>query len=137
MQRFTNGLELDESFESKVELTGSQCGFKVLFYSGMLSNGNEGYVIRLTSYAGNCFDVRIGVDSISTDSSVIKAILNNNDTLVCKLQELIIFAMDRLNPTQFLRLIGQVYRAGKVSGKNEVRKRFFQLMELETNEEGH
>jgi hypothetical protein len=130
MVRFRNGVELDESFKSRIELEGHHAGFKTTVRFGMMSSGDDGFEVQLTSYAGNYFDVRIGVDE-DPGYATVEDIVEGSTSTKEKLAALIVFALDNLSKTELLKVFSLMYKAGKAVGKNEVRKRFNQVMAIQ------
>ncbi len=131
MVRFHKGLELDEFFNSRVEVEGHHKGFKASVCFGVLSSGSEGFIVQLTPYAGNYFDVRVGTDE-DQDYATVEDLVEGSASSKDKLASLITFALSKLSSEELLKVFSLMYKAGKAAGKNEVRKRFSQIMEVQT-----
>lgn len=137
MVRFDKGPELDmwqttsrgSSFTPTVELDGHCRGFKVVVTFGVFSGGNEGLSIRLTPYTGEHFDLRIGIPNSERGHGILEDIVEDGSVATKdKLAKVVTFALSYLSDQELLKMFSLMYKAGKHSGKNEIRKRFNQLM---------
>lgn len=131
MVRFTKGPEFDDNEPAILELDGHHRGFKVGVLRSKLNSGEDGYVVHLTSYAGSYFDVQVGTDADPDYTTVEDMVEDGEKTTKDKLSRLITWALGKLDNAEMLKVFSLMYKAGKAAGKNEVRKRFNQVMAIQ------
>ena len=131
MVLFTKGPKFDDNNPARLELDGHHRGFKVEIYFSQLSSGDDGYVVCMTPYTGKSFNIQIGVAADPGYALIEDLIEDRRMPCKDKLPVIITWGLTQLSKEEVLSVFALMYKAGKIAGRNEVRKRFNQVMEIQ------